>query len=209
MNQNKKVKLVGTIVGILLFIILIAGVTYAAFVWRSENINISGTSECFTINYVPGPTINNESVILFDESSIISNNTITVKNGMAVTGMAIGIDSRCSVSGIITVNLKPDNLNPAFTSSGQSTGAFKYAIASYDPSVYSTISVSALANKTFNIIKSGSITDTSQITLLNEELSNVSNGYLIIFYVDGDLAMNDAQDSTFSATITGIATQTE
>lgn len=209
MNQNKKVKLIGTIVGIVLFIILISGITYAAFMWRSENIDISGSSECFTINYVPGPTITNESVILFDENSIISNNTITIKNGMAVTGMAAAIDSGCSISGMITVNLKATNLNNAFTSSGQSTGAFKYVVASYDPSVYSTISVSSLVNKTFSIIKSGSITDTSQITLLNEELSNTTNGYLIVFYVDGDLAQNDAQDSTFSATITGIATQTE
>ena len=65
MNQNKKIKLIGTVVGIVLFIILIAGVTYAAFVWRSENINISGSSECFTINYVPGPMITNANVILF------------------------------------------------------------------------------------------------------------------------------------------------
>lgn len=208
-NQNKKIKLVGTIVGVLLFIMLIAGVTYAAFAWRSENIDISGVSECFTINYVPGPSITDESVILFDENSIIIDDTITIKNGMAVTGMAVGIDSNCSILGKITITLKPTTLNNAFTSSGQSTGAFKYVVASYDPSVYSDISVNTLLNSSFDIVERGSIIDTSQLTLIEEDLSSTSQGYLFIFYVDGDLAQNDAQDSTFSATLNGVATQTE
>lgn len=209
MNQNKKIKLIGTVVGIVLFIILIAGITYAAFVWRSENINISGSSECFTINYVPGPMITNANVILFSERKIISNNTITIKNGMAVTGMSVGIDSGCAVSGKVTINLKPTTLNPAFTSSGQSTGAFKYVIASYDPNVYPTISVNTLLNNSFDIIEKGSITDTSRMILMEKDLSTTSQGYLLIFYVDGNLAQNDAQDSTFSAILDGVATQTE
>jgi len=208
MDSNKKIKLVGTIVGILLFIVLIAGVTYAAFLWRSENTDISGESECFTINYVPGPSINNADVILFDENAIINNNSITIKSGMAVTGLSVGINSGCTIPGKITISLTPTTLNPAFTSSGNSTGAFKYVIANYDPSVYSDISVSSLQGNTFSIVNSGSVTSTSQINLIEADLANTAAGYLIIFYVDGDLAFNDAQDSTFSGNIKGVVTQT-
>ena len=38
----KKAKLVGTIFGVILFIALIAGFTYAWVSWQSDNINISG-----------------------------------------------------------------------------------------------------------------------------------------------------------------------
>lgn len=209
MNQNVKIKLVGAIIGIVCFIVLIAGVTYAAIVWAGDEVDISGSSECFTIDYLPGPMITNENVLLFDESKIINNNSITIKNGMAVTGISIKISSSCTTTGKFDINLKPTNLNNAFTSEGQSTGAFKYVIASYDPSVYSTINISSLLDNSFDIIKKGSITDTSQLNLLEDDLSTTYKGYLLIFYVDGDLAQNDAQDSTFSAILDGVATQTE
>ena len=41
----KKAKLVGTIFGVILFIALIAGFTYAWVSWQSDNINISGTAD--------------------------------------------------------------------------------------------------------------------------------------------------------------------
>jgi len=207
MTTNNKIKFIGTILGIVLFISLIAGITYAWITWTSENINISGTSECFTVNYTKGQTINNASVILFDESKIINNNKITIKNGMAITNVTAGLNSNCSISGNITISLTINNLNTAYIS-GNSIGAFKYALASYDPSVYTTITTSALSNTAFDIIKTESITSTDKITLVAEELSTTTKGYLIIFYVDGNLVDNDAKDSTFSATIDAVAAQT-
>ena len=41
------------------------------------------------------------------------------------------------------------------------------------------------------------------------KLNGIDIDVLIIFDVEGDLSQNDAQESTFSATITGTATQTE
>lgn len=52
-----------------------------------------------------------------------------------------------------------------------------------------------------------SITSTEPISLVAEDLSNTQKGYLIIFYVDGDMAQNDAGDSEFSGAIEAIATQ--
>ena len=193
----------------LLFVLAITGITYAAFTWRSSDVSISGNTECFTINYNPGPTVVDADVLLFDESKIISNNTITIKNGMALTSLAAGIDSDCNINGKLTVTMAINTLNDAYTDNGECTGAFKYVLASYDPATYNTISVNDLKDKTFDIVETGSITSTSSITLIDENMSNELKGYLIIFYVDGDLAQNDASDSTFSATITGVVTQTE
>lgn len=207
MNSSKKVKLVGTILGILMFILLTTGITYAWFTWQSNKITISGTSECFIINYTKGKTLSNESAILFDESTIITNNQITVKEGMALTDVTASIDSNCDVLGNLTLNLTVSNLNSAFTDSGNSTGAFKYVLASYDPSSYDDITASALSGVVFDIIKTDSITSTDTITLVSEQLSTTKKGYLLIFYVDGDLANDDAQNSTFSATIEAVARQ--
>lgn len=202
----RKAKILGTILGVVLFVLAIAGITYAWYTWESGKIKISGTSECFTINYTKGQIINNESVILFDESKIITNNQITIKSGMAITDVTASIDSDCSIAGNLAITLDISVLNEAYIS-GNSIGAFKYVVASYDPSIYTDITVAALSGSSFNIIESGSITSTQPITLVNQELSTSETGYLVIFYVDGDLANNDAGESTFSGTIKGVATQ--
>ena len=208
MNSNKKVKLIGTIVGIIIFISLIVGLSYAWFTWRSSNVNISGNTECFDVHYTNGQDIVNASTILFDESTIINNNKITIKDGMALTDVTAYVNSGCNIFANLEIILNVTDLNSAFID-GDSVGAFKYVLTRYDPSVYSDITTTALNGQSFDIIKTGSITSTGEMTLVDEALATTEQGYLILFYIDGDLAMNDAQYSTFSATITGIATQYE
>ena len=194
--------------GVVLFIILIAGVSYAWFTWTSTNVNIQGTTECFNVNYSHGQVIDNASVILFDENKIISNNKVTVKNGMAMADVTAYMDSNCNIAANIELILDVTDLNNAYIS-GQSVGAFKYVLASYDPSVYTDVTVTSLNGTQLDIVKKDSITSTGSITLVDEVLTSTKKGYIILFYVDGDLAMNDAEYSTFSATISGVATQTE
>lgn len=205
LSQKKLAKTVGYVIGIILFSLVVIGVTYAFYRWTSDNINISGESQCFDIVYTKGPVISNESVILFDESKIISDNKITVKSGMALTGFTAGINSGCDTAGSLTVTLNVDNLDSAFIS-GNSVGAFKYVVASYDPSIYSSISSSNMVDNSFDIIERGNVTSNS-IQLLIDKLSNSVKGYLVIFYVDGDMAFNDAGESTFSGTISAVADQ--
>lgn len=209
MKASKNIpKIIGMVLGILLFSSLIVEITYAFFTWRSNDVNISGSSECFTVNYTKGPNISNESVILFDESMIISTNQITIKNGMALTGVSVALDSSCNISGNLTISLTTSNINSAYIT-GNSQNAFKYVVASYDPSVYTTISTSSLDGQTFEILKTGSITSTDKITLVSESLSTTTKGYLVVFYVDGNLANNDAGNTTFSAAIDAVVTQVE
>ena len=209
---DKKIKTYGVILGIVLFVLLIAGFTYANLAWNSKSIVISGKSNCLEVESVKGSNITGGNLLLQDESSIISNNQITIKNGMVITNVTAKIKSTCSISGYMTLNLNVTNLSSAFTSSGNSTGALKYVLASYNPSTYSTISTTALNGKSFDIIDTGSINSTGTIKLKEENLSKTeTKAYLVIFYIDGDMANNDAgsNSTNFKSNLEAIVTQGE
>ena len=209
---DKKIKTYGVILGIVLFVLLIAGFTYANLAWNSKSIVISGKSNCLEVESVKGSNITGGNLLLQDETSIISNNQITIKNGMIITNVTAKIKSTCSISGYMTLNLNVTNLSSAFTSSGNSTGALKYVLTSYDPSTYSTISTTALNGKSFDIIDTGSITSTGTVKLRDLDLLSTTEtkAYLVIFYIDGDMANNDAgsNSTNFKSSLEAIVTQT-
>ena len=204
--NNKKVKTYGIVLGVLLFLLLAVGITYAVLAWKSSNISILGNAECLDINYVKGNNISDE-ILLFDESQIINGNKITIKNGMGLTNVTAGIKSNCTIDGYITINLNVSSLNSTFTSSGTSNGALKYVLASYDSSTYTTIDTITLNNISFNILKKGSITETGTIKIYEDQLSNTkTKGYLLILYIDGNLVTNYTGDN-ITASLEAIVTQ--
>lgn len=208
--DNKKVKTYGLVLGVTLFVLLVAGFTYAALTWRSNNITINGSTECLDIDYTKGQDITGGNLLLLDKSKIISNNKITITNGMVLSNLTAKIKSSCTIDGYLTLNLKVTSLNSAFTSSGNSTGGLNYALVSYDPETYSTVDVTTLNGKTFDIIGAGAITSTSTIKLKDVQLSkNSTVAYMVIFYLDGDLTNDDAVNTTsnFKATLEGTITQ--
>ncbi len=207
---DKKIKTYGIILGVILFVLLIAGFTYANLARNSKSIVISGKSNCLEVESVKGSNITGGNLLLQDETSIISNNQITIKNGMVITNVTAKIKSTCSLDGYMTLNLNVTNLSSAFTSSGNSTGALKYVLASYNPTIYSTVSTTALNGKSFDIVNTGSITSTGTIKLREEYLSKTQiKPYLIIFYIDGDMANNDAgsNSTNFKSNLEAIVTQ--
>ena len=204
--NDKKVKTYGIVLGVLLFLLLALGITYAVLAWKSSNISILGNAECLDINYVKGNNISDE-ILLFDESQIINGNKITIKNGMGLTNVTAGIKSNCTIDGYITINLNVSSLNSTFTSSGASNGALKYVLASYDPSTYTTVNTTTLNNISFNILEKGSITETGTIKIYEDQLSNTkTKGYLLILYIDGDLVTNYTGDN-ITASLEAIVTQ--
>lgn len=208
--NNKKVKTYGLVLGVTLFVFLVAGFTYAALTWRSNNITINGSTECLDIDYTKGQDITGGNLLLLDKSKIISNNKITITNGMVLSNLTAKIKSSCTIDGYLTLNLKVTSLNSAFTSSGNSTGGLNYALVSYDPATYSTVDVTTLNGKAFDIIGTGAITSTSTIKLKDVQLSKDSTvAYIVIFYLDGDLTNDDAVNTTsnFKATLEGTITQ--
>ena len=204
--NDKKVKTYGIVLGVLLFLLLALGITYAVLAWKSSNISILGNAECLDINYVKGNNISDE-ILLFDESQIINGNKITIKNGMGLTNVTAGIKSNCTIDGYITINLNVSSLNSTFTSSGTSNGALKYVLASYDSSTYTTIDTITLNNISFNILKKGSITETGTIKIYEDQLSNTkTKGYLLILYIDGNLVTNYTGDN-ITASLEAVVTQ--
>ena len=207
MDINRKIKISGLIIGILLFIVLISGFSYAYYSSvATDTSSVKGTAGCFVVDHVKGNNVTG-NVILFDENKIITNNNITVKDGMQLTYVTAGINNACTIDGYMIMKMNVKTLNSAFIT-GESKGAFKYAIAKYSPSTYTSPSISTLKNKSFEIIKTDSITSTGEQTILTKQLPHsTKDGYLIIFYIDGDKAFNDAGNTSFSATITAEASQ--
>lgn len=208
--ENKKVKIYGIALGVILFILLVSGLTYAILSWRSSNITIVGNSECLEVDSVKGSDITGSDLLLLDESEIINNNRITITSGMVITNITAKLKSSCTIDGYLTINLNTTTLNSGFTSSGNSAGALKYVLASYDPSTYTTVSTSALNGKTFNITKTGEITSTGTLKVLDDRLlKNTTFGYLIVFYIDGDKANNDvgSNSTNFKTSIEASVTQ--
>ena len=208
--ENKKIKIYGVVLGVILFILLVSGLTYAILNWRSSNITIAGNSECLEVDSVKGSNITGSDLLLLDESQVVNSNQITIKAGMVVTNITAKLKSSCTLDGYLTINLKTTTLNSGFTSSGNSTGALKYVLASYDPSTYTTISTSALNGKTFDIVTTGSITSTGTLIIKETQLSkDTTSAYLVIFYIDGDKANNDigSNSTNFKTSIEATVTQ--
>ena len=206
--DNKKIKIIGLIIGIGMFIGLLVSISYAYYNSRVTS-TISGTAGCFDVSYVKGNSISNADLLLYDVSDVINNNNITIKNGMAVTNFSAIVDSRCNIDAHLIVNLTASGLNNAFVS-GNSVGALKYAIVEYSPTTYPTVNSTVLNNVSFETIASGAVTIKTKHTIFETDiLKGNRKDYLVIFYIDGDLAMNDAGNTTFTASIEAIASMTE
>ena len=202
--MEKRKKLI--ILGVIALVLVISGITYAILTWTSSKINIGLTSNCFTIDYTKGNDIANASIKALSESDLISDNKLTIKEGIALTYANIGIKSTCTIEGYGSLYLNVTSLSDAF-STGNSKGALKYAVLD-NTSTTSTITVASLLNQSFDIVSSGSITSTGKLTLLTKQLSNAKlSKYLIVVYIDNNLVGNDVIGASFNGTISADANQ--
>ena len=194
------------VLGVSLFILIGSGITYAALTWSSGNINIGLTSGCFEINYTPGGAINNANVEVMNESTLINGSKFTITEGIALTYANIGIKSTCTVKGYGSLYLNVTSLSSAFTT-GESKGSLKYAILKNDSSS-TTLTVAGLKGQSFDIVKTGTITSTGIVNILNKQLSNtLQYKYLIVFYIDGSKIGNDVVGASFHGNISADAHQ--
>ncbi len=204
-GYTKKQKIL-IVLGVTLFILIGSGITYAALTWATNPINIGLTSGCFEINYTPGGAINNANVEVMNESTLINNNKFTITDGIALTYANIGIKSTCKIEGYGSLYLNVTNLSNAF-STGSSKGSLKYAILN-NTSTSTNLTVAGLKGQSFDIVKTGTITSTGTINILNKQLSNTSqNKYLIVFYIDGSKIGNDVIGASFAGNISADAHQ--
>lgn len=118
-NSVSKKKLYGMILGVIAFIALVAGLTYAWFVWISNNTIIEGDSGCFTIVYQNGSAISGN---LLPSADYTGGKTTTV---------TLNINPSCTTQGNATINL---TTNPASTID-LTEHAVKYAVYQGENSV--------------------------------------------------------------------------
>ena len=204
--MEKKKKLI--ILGIIALTLVIIGTTYAILTWTSTKINLGLNSGCFTIDYTKGQDISG-NLKLLNESDLISNNKLTIKNGIGISAVNIGINSSCTIEGYGSIYLNVTNISEAFTT-GDSKGALKYAVLSNTSTITtpSSVTVDSLLNQSFDIVSTGSITSNDTITLLTKQLSNTEiYKYLVVIYVDNALAGNSITSASFTGNISADANQ--
>ena len=204
--MEKKKKLI--ILGVILLLIIVSGATFAILTWNSTMIKLGINTNCFTIDYTRGGDITG-SLKLINEEDLISNGKFTIKEGVGVSGVNIGINSNCSIEGYGNIILNITNISSAFTT-GSSKGALKYAVLKNTSTITtpSDISTTSLLNQSFDIEKKGSIDASGTLKLLTKQLSNTElYKYIIVIYVDNNLAGNDVTSATFQGNISADATQ--
>lgn len=192
--MNKESKTSSLIVGLILLILVVSGLTYAWLSWQKET-TISGVSKCFNINYTKGETINED---LFQVDTPISGNNITYTYGMASSIFTISLDQSCETTGTFTLTLKSTTLPDVYTT-GDSKNALKYAL----------VEASTLNPGTsYAVLSKGDINTTSDISLLTQNLSKTEEKkYALIVYVDGNLTTTNAEGASYVGYVVADATQ--
>ena len=143
--MEKKNKLI--ILGVIILLLVASGLTFAILTWNSTMIKLGINTNCFTINYAKGNNISG-SLKLINEEDLISNGKFTIKEGVGVSGVNIGINSNCSIEGYGNIILNITNISSAFTT-GSSKGALKYAVLKNTSTITtsSDISTTSLLNQ--------------------------------------------------------------
>ena len=208
MKIKNKPKLIGYILGIVLFIALIGGITYAAFNWRSTNTNISLDTKCFDIQGNSSYTVNGSNMLLFDENDILdtTNNTITYKNGMIYYPFNITRGSDCNTDVYYEIIVNVTQLSEDYRN-----GALKYKIID-DMSSYTSEKIANPINEdlAFRTFIDDSILGTGVKTIYAKNVNlNTNIIPAVVFYLDGDLVPEDAHNLTLAATIEVVASQGE
>lgn len=207
--MNKISKILGAIIGVMLFITLISGFTYAWFTWISPTINISGNTSCLNINYTEGNVVTDD-LLLVDATKLLTDEQLTIKKGMAVTNLNAGKDSKCiKVNAKLVIELE-SNIPTDYYVSGSNEGALNYAIVSYNPTTVTNISSIALDGQSFNLISNGSITASGKEVIYEGDFAvdGTSQNYLIIFYLDGNKINGDINNQLIDISIKAWAVQT-
>ena len=204
--MEKKKKLI--ILGVILLLIIVSGATFAILTWNSTMIKLGINTNCFTIDYTKGGDITG-SLKLINEEDLISNGKFTIKEGVEVSGVNIGINSNCGIEGLGSIYLNVTNISDVFTT-GDSKGALKYVVLKNTSTITNptNINTTSLLNQSFDIVAIGNITSNDKKLLYKMELSNTEvNKYIVVIYIDNNLAGNDITSATFSGNISSEAEQ--
>lgn len=184
-----KSKIIGVVIGVVVFIFMIIGLTYAWFTWQSSNTNVTGTSNCFNIDYGISQEIGSSST------------SYQMKLGESYTdgeyaSVTLSIDSKCA--GVTATGKLYLNTNTAGTSTEILSGALKYTVIEKNETASAEVAT-------------GTITSTDKLLLLdNIPISaSTSVSYEVWVWIDGNIADNTYYKASYSGYISAEATQTD
>ena len=159
-----KAKLIGAIFGVILFIALIGSFTYAWVTWQSDNINTSGTSDCFDIDYGVSKEIGSSST---KESLEMVNN---YTEGLSAK-VSLALKSNCkNVSGLATLYLNTNSASSSILKGALKYTVFKGEIVVSEGSINTSEKITLLDNIEVN--DTTPITYTVYVWLNGEEVDN-------------------------------------
>jgi len=188
--MNNKPKVIGIIIGIIGFIVLLSGATYAWLTWRSNSITIAGSSECFDINYTITREIGTlqEPAKLRYFTSYNRDNMNQVVADPLYAEVALSINPSCTnMTGTGTIYLTTDSNG---TSSAILGGGLYYTLT-------------GVTNNVETVITSGAIT-TNEITLKNDINVTTTSGstvYRVYVWINGEVADNTYVNTTYVGSI--------
>ena len=211
--MEKKKKLI--MLGVILLLIIVSGATFAILTWNSTMIKLGINTNCFTIDYTKGGDITGSLKLLSINDLLVSpledsnNPQFTIKKGMGLSYVNVGINSNCSIEGYGTIYLNVTELSDTFKEGGESNGALGYAVLKNTSSLSnSDITIDNLDSQSFEVLNIQSIVETGKIELYSEQLSNTEvNKYLVVIFVDKLSAGNDITEATFKGNISVEANQ--
>ena len=174
-ESRKKSKTIGTILGIFGFIALVAGATYAWLTWRSNNIIVAGSTECFDVIYYRkdlGTEENPAKLRFFTTYNRDNMNQLVANPDYAEVGLSL--DPKCTnVAGLgklyLTTNVD--------TSDAILTGGLYYTLVQVE-------------NDTETFIQEGPITSKGDMLLKdNIFVSSTTSGikYRVYIWINGPI----------------------
>lgn len=174
----KNKELLKAVIGVLLLIVIVSSVTYAAFVWASdpESGIIEGTSECFVLDYTKGTDILNGNL---DFGS-------TYTDGLSTTVKA-KLNSECNIENAVgTLYINIDDTTSDYLIDNN---IIRYQVLEDNVEV-----------------ENGTISSKGQIPLYsNIEVTEVEKTYTVYIWINitdtNDSNISNIMSSTFSSAI--------
>ena len=176
--MKNKGKLLGSIIGIILFIICISGITYAIYTWKAKYDFIEGSMECFDVNYVKGSDIgsNENSEKLYMGSKYTDGLSTSIKMNV---NNECGIKKGLGTLYLVTYEEVDDTLIE--------TGVLSYQI---------------LENGV--PLKDGNITSKGKVSIYNDfELTTTERNFTIYVWINGEYVNEENVNSIVNARYKG------
>lgn len=188
----EKERIIEIVIGVVLFILTIVGLSYAWFSNKTQNSNISGTAGCFDIEYDKGQDIGSS------DNPYSLRPTCEYKNGASAS---------------VTINMKNGCLNTGKASINLKTNSFIL----YDGSnAFDTKTKDVLRYQVTKSITDGEeemdecngyVNSSTNISLCTVDVDNTPTTYNIYLYLDCNTVTTTYIGSSYSGYIQSVAYQ--